>query len=136
MVNEIIADPRTGEVLNDDGSDEHFRPFAELLTILDRGAAHAEASRALHDLTAAVRDTGRKGSMSIVLQVQALKGSTDQLVVSAQVTCKPPKSEPAASIFYADHSGNLVRNDPRQPEIDGLRIVEPKSARVVGTEGK
>jgi hypothetical protein len=119
------VDPKTGEL------DEQIRPFAELLTILDRGAAHAEASRALHDLVAAVRDTGKKGSMSVALVLSPLKGSHDQLVVAAQVTAKPPKSEPAAAIFYADDDGNLTRHDPRQLEIDGVRVVEPKPARTV-----
>lgn len=124
-----IANTRTGEVL-----DEQVRPFAELLTILDKGTAHAEASRALHDLVAAVADTGKAGTMTLTIKLAPLKGSTDQIVVAAQVTAKPPKSEPGAAIFWRDKSGNLVRNDPNQPEIDGLRVVEPKPAKVVGGE--
>jgi hypothetical protein len=124
-----IADTKTGEIPPEDG--EHFRPFAELLTILDHGAAHAEASRVLHDLTNAVVDTGKAGNMIIKIEVKALKGSSSQLVVTAQVASKMPKSEPAASIFYRDNGGNLTRNDPRQPEIDGLRVVAPKTTRVI-----
>lgn len=121
------VDLGTGEVTDD----LPVRPFAELLTILDHGVAHAEASRVLHDLVAAVRDSGKKGSMSIVLTVSSLKGSDAQVVVAAQVTAKPPKSEPAAAMFYLDEAGNLTRNDPRQLEMDGLRIVEPKPTKTV-----
>jgi hypothetical protein len=123
---QITVDTGTGEVL-----DEQVRPFAELLTVLDHGAAHAEASRQLHDLVAAVRDQGKKGTMTIALQVAPLKGSTSQVVVAAQVTSKPPKSEPAAAVFFLDDDGNLSRNDPRQLEMDGLRVVEPKPAKTV-----
>lgn len=123
-----IADPRTGEIPDGEGQ---IRPFAELMTMLDHGTVHAEASRGLHDLTAAVRDTGKAGTMTITLKLAPLKGNTDQLVIQAQVATKPPKSEPTSAIFYVDNSGNLVRNDPRQPEIDGLRVVEPKAARTV-----
>lgn len=118
-------DLKTGEI------DEQIRPFAELLTVLDHGAAHAEASRVLHDLTNAVTDTGKAGYVMIKIEMKPLRGSSDQLVVSAQVSSKMPKSEPAASIFYRDDSGNLTRNDPNQPELDGLRVVEPKPSRTV-----
>lgn len=129
MTNIPIADTQTGEIPSGEG--EHFRPFAELLTILDHGAAHAEASRALHDLTNAVVDTGKAGHMLIKIEVKSMRGSSDQLVVTASVVSKMPRPEPAASIFYRDNGGNLTRHDPRQPEIDGLRIVEPKPSRTV-----
>jgi hypothetical protein len=121
------VDTTTGEIVDE----IQIRPFAELLTMLDHGQAHAEASRALHDLVAAVRDTGKQGAMTINLKLAPLKGNIDQLVVAAQVTSKPPKSEPSAAMFFVDDAGNLVRNDPRQPEIDGLRMVEPKPAKTV-----
>ena len=125
----MISDPRTGEVLDDE---QQIRPFAELLHVLDRGAAHAEASRALHDLVAAVADTGKVGTMTLTVKLAPLKGSTEQIMVEARVASKPPKSDPGAALFWRDRSGNLVRNDPNQPEIDGIRVVEPKPARVVG----
>ena len=125
------VDLSTGELTDE----PQVRPFAELLTVLDHGNAHAEASRALHDLVAAVRDSGKKGTMSIALTVAPLKGSDSQVVVAAQVTAKPPKSEPAAAVFYLDDAGNLTRHDPRQIELEGLRVVEPKPVKVVHAEG-
>jgi hypothetical protein len=122
-----IADPRTGEL-----PDERVQPFAELMTLLDKGEVHAEASRALHDLVAAVADVGKPGTLTITVKLAPLKGSSEQLIVSAQVSAKAPKSEPSNAIFWVDKGGALVRNDPHQPVIDGLRIVEPKAARVVG----
>lgn len=117
----------TGEVV--DGP--QIRPFAELLTTLDHGAAHAEASRGLHDLVQAVLAVGKAGTMTITIGLKPLKGSTDQLVVAAQVATKPPKSEPAAAVFWADDAGNLTRHDPKQMELEGLRVVEPKPTRTV-----
>jgi hypothetical protein len=131
-VTDPIADPRTGEVLDDE---RQIRPFAELLTILDRGEAHAEASRGLADLVAAVRDTGKKGAMTITVELAPLKGSTNQLLVAAIVTVKPPKSEPGRAVFYIDGAGNLSRTDPRQLEFEGMRVIEPPAARTVDTSG-
>ena len=42
-----------------------------------------------------------------------------------QVKTSPPKTDPAAAIFWRDRSGNLTREDPRQLTLDGLRVVEP-----------
>jgi len=134
MTRKQIADTATGEVLGEN-ENEQIRPFAELLTILDRGSVHAEASRCLHDLTNAVADTGKAGNLVIKVEVKPLKGSDDQLLVTAQVASKMPKSEAAASLFYRDASGNLTRNDPKQLALDGLRVVEPKPAKVVTDEG-
>lgn len=121
------VDPNTGEITDD----EHIRPFAELLTILDHGAAHAEASRALHDLVSAVQDTGKPGSLNLKIAVKPVSGSSGQLLVSAVVTARPPQSDPGAAVFFADDAGNLTRHDPRQPQIEGLQVVEPKPVRTV-----
>lgn len=125
------VDPATGEITHDD-AEVHVRPFAEMLTILDRGAAHDEASRSLHDLIAAVVDLGRKGSLTIAIEVSPLKGMKDQVVLTAQVTTKMPKADATSQMFFVDQSGNLTRSDPRQPQIEGLTIVETRPNRVVG----
>jgi hypothetical protein len=124
------VDAITGEITDE----PQIRPFAEMLTLLDRGTAHAEASRGLHTLIAAVQTVGRKGGITITIEVSPLKGSDEQVVVSAQVAVKLPKQDATAAMFFVDKSGNLSRQDPNQLEIDGLRVVEPKAARTVNLE--
>lgn len=124
------VDPTTGEVKHDD-EEVHVRPFAEMLTILDRGAAHAEASRGLHDLVASVQAIGRAGGLTIAIEVKPLKGAKDQLILTAQVTVKLPKSDPTSQMFFVDNAGNLTRNDPRQLEFEGMRVVEPAAPRTI-----
>lgn len=132
MTDDPIANKETGEVLDDE---RQIRPFAELLTMLDRGTAHAEASRGLADLIASVRDTGKKGSLSIAVDIAPLKGAHNQVVVQAQVTVKLPKSEPGSAVFWIDDGGNLSRTDPRQLEFEGMRVVEPAPAKTVNPNG-
>jgi hypothetical protein len=127
-----IANRETGEVLDDE---RQIRPFAELLTMLDRGTAHAEASRGLVDLIASVRDTGKKGGLTIAVELTPVKGSHDQVIVTAQVTVKLPKSEPGSGVFWIDQAGNLSRTDPRQLAFEGMRVIEPEPARTVDTSG-
>jgi hypothetical protein len=124
------VDAVTGEITDE----PQIRPFAELLTLIDRGAAHAEASEALHTLIASVQSTGRKGGMAIAIEIEPLKGSTDQVIVKAQVSTKLPKQDPTSAMYFVDPKGNLSRQDPRQMEIEGLRVVEPKTARIAGTK--
>lgn len=127
-----IANRQTGEVLDDE---RQIRPFAEILTSLDRGTAHAEASRGLADLIASVMDTGKKGGLSIAVEIAPLKGSKNQVVVTSQVTVKLPKSEPGSGVFWIDAAGNLSRNDPAQLAFEGMRVIEPEPARTVDTSG-
>ena len=124
------VDPKSGEVKHDD-AEVQVRPFAELLTLFDRGAVHTEASEQLHNLIGAVQSMGKEGSMTIAIKVAPMKGTRDQVVVAAQVSAKPPKGEPTAAVFFVDQAGNLTRNDPRQLEFEGMRVVEPKPARTV-----
>ena len=125
------VDPTTGEITKDD---EQIRPFAEMLTVFDSGAAHAEASRGLHDLVAAVQALGKKGGLTIAVDVVPMKGTSDQVVVTAQVNVKLPKGDPASRMFFVDNAGNLVRNDPRQLAFEGMRVIEPQPARTVNLE--
>jgi hypothetical protein len=125
------VDPKTGEVLDDE---EQVKPFAEMLSIFDNGSAHEQASRGLHDLIDAVQTVGRKGGVTIAIEVSPLKGSADQVVVTAQVTVKLPKQDTTSSMFFVDRKGNLSRQDPRQPVITGLQIAKPIPARVVGVK--
>lgn len=114
-------------------NERHVRPFAETLVALNGGTTHAEASNLLADLVAAVRDTGKKGSLTLTVDLAPLKGASNQLVVAAHVSVKAPKADSRTAVFFVDSNGGLSRNDPNQLELDGLRVVEPKPARTVNT---
>jgi hypothetical protein len=90
-------------------------PLATVLQQINRGAAHTHASDQLQQLVQAVTDTGKKGSLTITIVVEPMKGAKDALTVTAQTTVKKPELQPVqASVFFADGVGNLTRNDPRQ----------------------
>jgi len=106
-------------VLNLD--DEQVRPFAAVLADLAAGKVHARLTEQLADLTAAVSTTGKKGTLTIQLEVKPVKtGQTNgPLQVTAKSVCKAPEGEDAApvTIFFADETGNLTRDDPNQPQL-------------------
>lgn len=99
------------------------RPFATWLLEQSGGKTHDEMSEALRDLVARVRDTGKKGSVSLTVTVAPLKGDVDVLVVADEIKLRVPEHDRKASLFYPDKDGNLSRRDPNQLTFDSLREV-------------
>jgi hypothetical protein len=98
--------------------------FQETIIQVNNGAALAELSEKLAALVAAVRQTGKKGSISLTVRVApASKASTDVLLVEAEVKAKVPEQERGSTIFYATDENLLVRNDPKQQMLP-LRVVD------------
>lgn len=102
-----------------------IRPFATWLIEQSGGKTHEELSAALYDLVARVRDTGKKGSVSLTVNVAPLKGDIDVLVVADEIKLRLPEHDRKASLFYPDKDGNLTRRDPNQLSFDSLREVPP-----------
>ena len=65
--------PRTGQVFDDPA----IKPFNEFLLEQGGGRTHNEMGEAIYDLAARVRDTGKKGSVTLTITVEPLKGSSD-----------------------------------------------------------
>lgn len=103
---------------NTDKPDEpQIRPFAATLQDLAGGQVHTRLSDQLHDLTEAVTSTGKKGTLTLTIEVKPIKpGQVDTLSVTAKSVLKAPEGDDAAptSVFFTDSSGNLTRSDPRQ----------------------
>lgn len=98
-----------------------LRPFAEWLLEQSSGSTHDELSEGLHDLVSRVKDTGKKGTLTLVVTVAPMKEDQEVLVVSDEIKLKLPEFARKASIFYADGDGNLTRKNPNQMEFDFLR---------------
>lgn len=89
-----------------------LRPFADTLTEVNKGRLADDAAAKLADLVAAVRATGKKGTIQVSLIVATCKGNDELIQVSGTVVVKAPQPEARMSIFYPDASGNLHRDDP------------------------
>jgi hypothetical protein len=98
--------------------------FQETILQVNNGAALGELSEALATVVAAVRQTGKKGAITLTLKVApASKASTDVLLIEADVKAKVPEQERGSTIFYATDENLLVRNDPKQQMLP-LRVVD------------
>lgn len=112
-----------------------IRPFADFLREQAKGHTHDELSEGLRDLVARVRDTGKKGSITLVVSVELQKGSDNALVVSDEIKLRLPEHERQASWFFADADNNLLRNDPNQLAFESLKEV-PAPTGVDPTTGE
>ncbi|HET7397656.1 MAG TPA: hypothetical protein VFJ94_03950 [Intrasporangium sp.] len=120
-------------------ADVPIRPFADFLREQSRGTTHDELSEGLHDLVQRVRDTGKKGAITLVISVELMKGSDKAVIVSDEIKLKLPEHDRDTSLFFADRNGNLVRNDPDQLAFESLREAPPppgvdlKTGEMTGT---
>jgi hypothetical protein len=106
------------------------RPFATFLMEQNRGRTHDELSHGLRDLVAQVEDTGKKGSITLTITIEPLKGNEEALTVSDVIKLNLPEHNRGASIFFRGRDGNLQRDDPNQVSLfdnipGGLREAPP-----------
>lgn len=106
--------------------DTTVRPFSAVLQDLARGRVHTDLSEQLAALTAAVVETGRKGTLQLTLTVQLVGKGADTLTVTAITAAKPPKPDQPATVFFADQDGNLSRHDPNQPTLPLRALADPE----------
>lgn len=104
------------------------RPFAEFLVQQANGRTHTELSEALHQVVAAVKETGKAGKVQLTVDVKPMSKSDDRaLIVTATCAIKTPRVDAPTSVFFIDAEGNLSRTDPRQMTLP-LREVEDRRA--------
>lgn len=86
--------------------------IAHVLAQINRGALADEAAAMMADLVQEVSHIGRKGSLTITVEVAPFTGNNDTVQLSGRVTVKPPSRDPHAGVFFYDEHGGLSRNDP------------------------
>jgi hypothetical protein len=91
--------------------------FTEILGFINRGALLEETTVCLAELVQAIRDTGKKGSITLVVDVEPFKGSDETLNVAGRVSVKLPKALAHASVMFTDAKGGLHRDDPNRPQL-------------------
>ena len=92
------------------------KPFAAALQEMRKGGLHTEMGDELAELTKRVMATGKVGSITLTLQVKPMDDGTT-VKVTDKITVKTPRFDTAATVFFPDEQGNLLRNRPDQPEL-------------------
>lgn len=117
----------------------YIRPFSDFLREHGRGRTHEELGEALHTLVARVKDTGKKGSVTLTIVVEPMKKDERLLVVGDKIAIKLPEHDRPSAVWFVGKDGNLQRDDPDQLSFDSLREVppppgvDPKTGEMTGT---
>lgn len=96
-------------------SDMAARPFLDLLREHRGGLTHDELSEALNRLVAAVMDERKAGDLT--LKVTIKPQGDGAVMVMDEVKLKLPKPTKGTSLFFVTPENNLIRQDPRQPNL-------------------
>lgn len=98
--------------------------FADVLGSVEGGVAFNQINEALQDLVVAVQNTHKAGEITVTLKITP--NGEHAVSVAASFKTKEPAPAKAVTIFYADGGGNLLRRDPRQPELPLRDVTEPE----------
>lgn len=90
----------------------------DVLSTMRGGAAARSADELLKKVVQGVEATGKKGSITIKLDIGKLKGGDTELEIKATLSHKVPVEDIPMGIYYPDKDGSLHREDPRQLTFD------------------
>jgi hypothetical protein len=96
-------------------------PFAAVLHQHRGSGLHNELGEQLANITAAVIEFQKKGTLTLTLEITPADDDMNAVVIRDDWKAKVPRATPQPSRFFSDEHGTLSRRDPRQPEIEGLR---------------
>lgn len=94
-----------------------MRLFTDVLRDIRKGRVVEAASEALAEVTRAVMETGKGGTVTLTLTVKPQAKGDNAIVVGAKVAAKAPKLDLPEAIFFADGEGSLLRDDPTQQRM-------------------
>jgi hypothetical protein len=106
--------------------EEGYRLFTDIIAELARGEVVADLSGDLNDLVAAVKLTGKKGSLTFTLDVKELSAEDGTVGITAKIKVTLPKAGRGESLFFVTEDHNLSRRDPRQAELGLHEVGKPK----------
>ena len=122
MTTRTITNTRTGEVIND----PTIQPFGVLLHELGGGATDVELSEGIWDVIQRVRDTGKKGTVTLTIAISPTDKkdpANGPLSFVDSVKVNLPEYDRRPVFLFTDAQGNPTRTNPLQAELTGLRDV-------------
>jgi hypothetical protein len=102
--------------------------FSDVLGSVEGGTVFNQINDELQDLVVAVTEHRKAGEITVTLKVSP--NGERAVSVTAAFKSKQPQPAKGVTIFYADGGGNLLRKDPRQPELPLREVVdEPRELK-------
>jgi len=100
-------------------------PFSQQISHLSKGTLDAELTATLTDLVKAINDHGKKGSITLTLNLkpEVQNGEVKMISIKPDVKVSSPQPQRLSSIMFPTYDGDLLRNDPDQAQLD-LKTVD------------
>lgn len=98
------------------------KPFDTVLRDIRYGGLLNDLTEACGEMVQACTSTGRAGQITMTLKFKPSNNGAVMEVVD-DLKVKMPELSKGTSLFYPTPQGNLLKNDPRQPELTGLKDV-------------
>lgn len=105
-----------------------IRLFSDVLRDMRFGETLDEISTEFNKLVTAVESTGKAGELTF--KVKLKPSSSGAIEVIDDIKSKIPQLAKGTSLFFATPEGNLVRNNPRQDDLPGLKEVPVANQKV------
>lgn len=94
--------------------------FTDALRSVRFGVLIDDLDDALKEVVNACAETGKVGTLSLTLKLKPGKGG--QIEVFDEVKIKVPENERGSTLMFPTPEGRLQRNNPRQMDLEGLRV--------------
>lgn len=95
----------------------------EIFDSLGQGKLAQEFANAFAAVAAQVVETGKKGGVTLTLEISTRQAGDEMIQVRETIKQKIPAQPPRGAWFYA-LEGWIYKQDPRQPMLSGLRALE------------
>ena len=99
------------------------KTFSQVVADQRRGLFSDQAGDKFAELVTAVRATGKPAELIIKLAIKPNQ-QPGAVTVTDEIIAKAPKIDKAADFFFADDQGTLLRQDPNQPDLPGIRAID------------
>jgi hypothetical protein len=97
--------------------DDEVAEITEVLAAVAGPGGIADATAEFRQLVNEVTGTGRKGSMTFVLEVERTGSTGRRVNIKGRWQSKLPKPEPEEAVFYVGDAGSLHQHDPFQERL-------------------
>lgn len=104
--------------------DDTDRDFSQFLAEFAHGSVNTKATEKLREVVAACIETGRKGAVTIKIDITA-DGKLASL--RAHVSSKKPEAALPGQVFFTTEAGDLRDEDPRQLKLPTKVIDAPST---------
>lgn len=101
-----------------------IQPFDHILRQIQGGQLVEELTEELTEVLAAVRETGKTGSITLSLKITPQGGMNEQALITPSVKGSRPEKPRPWAIFFINDDNGLQRDDPYQESIPGLAGVD------------